>query len=65
MALHRVRSREHGFESITSDEFLERWPDVFDVIDDEPIDRVNASSRRPDTAALPTIAPNDPDSDYR
>jgi hypothetical protein len=62
MALHRVRSRAHGFESIVSDEWLEAFPDDFDVIDNEPIDRVPASSRRPDTESLPRIAPDD---DYR
>jgi hypothetical protein len=66
MALHRVRSKtEPAYESIASDEWLERWPDDFDVIDDEPTDRRTAASRRPDTGALPTIAPTDPDSDYR
>lgn len=66
MALHRVRSKsEPKFESVVSDEWLDRWPEDFDVIDDEPIDRVNAQSRRPDTAALPTLTPDDSDPDYR
>lgn len=67
MALHRVRSKsEPKFESIVSDEWLTRWPDDFDVIDDEAAPGpVTAQSRRPDTAALPTVTPDDSDPDYR
>lgn len=64
MALRRVRSREHGYESILDDRAIESYPDdVWDVIDNEPMNRVPASARRPDTESLPRLTPPDRDDD--
>lgn len=63
MSIRRVQSKsEPKYKSYVSDEWLERFPDDFDVIDDD-LDPVAAASRRPDTESLPRLT-SDP-SDYR
>jgi hypothetical protein len=67
MALRRVRSKsEPKFDSIVSDEWLEAFPDDFDVLPDiEPPAPVPAAPRQTDESPLPPLQSEDDSTSYR